>query len=226
MTQNDVEFQAIQSWVIDLDNTLYHAKTNLFAQIDVLMGRFICEHLGLDPISARKLQKSYLMSHGTTLRGLMDNHDVDPDYFLDYVHDLDLSAIGADEELNGLLERLPGRKIIYTNGSTDHARRILNCLGVNHHFDTIFDIKAADYVPKPRLEPMESLIRYEKVISSKTAMIDDMAVNLKPAHDLGMKTIWIETDSPYGRSSSDGEHVHHSAPNIKHWLKNYLERTA
>ena len=103
---------------------------------------------------------------------------------------------------------------------------MLDCLGVGHHFDKIFDIKAADYVPKPKLGPMKALVQSEKLTTHKAVMIDDMAVNLKPAHELGMKTIWIETDSPYGRSSSEGEHVHHCAPDLKHWLINYLERTA
>ncbi|MGD8325897.1 MAG: pyrimidine 5'-nucleotidase [Sphingomonadales bacterium] len=226
MTKDVSKFDNVTSWIIDLDNTLYHAKSNLWDQIDVLMGRFISTHLGLDLSAAKKLQKSYLMSHGTTLRGLMDNHGVDPDYFLDYVHDLDLSSIGRDDELSGLLGHLKGRKIIYTNGSVGHARRVLDCLGVGHHFETIFDIKAADYVPKPRIEPMETMVRNQKVEASRAAMIDDMAVNLKPAHDMGMTTVWIETDSPYGRTSSEGDHVHHVAPDLKDLLKKHIERTA
>lgn len=226
MIKNTAIFDQVDSWIIDLDNTLYHANSNLWDQIDVLMGRFISTHLGLDPVEAKKLQKGYLMSHGTTLRGLMDNHGIDPDYFLDYVHDLDLSSIGQDAELNQLLGNLKGRKLIYTNGSTGHARRVLDCLGVGHHFETIFDIKAADYVPKPRMEPMELMVRAHKVEAPKAAMIDDMAVNLKPAHELGMTTVWIETDSPYGRTSSDGDHVHHVTPDLKHLLKTHFERTA
>lgn len=226
MTKDVSKFDNVTSWIIDLDNTLYHAQSDLWDQIDVLMGRFISTHLGLDLSAAKKLQKSYLMSHGTTLRGLMDNHGVDPDYFLDYVHDLDLSSIAPDGELDALLGHLKGRKIIYTNGSIGHARRVLDHLGVGHHFETIFDIKAADYVPKPRIEPMETMVRAQKVDAANAAMIDDMAVNLKPAHDLGMTTVWIETDSPYGRTSSDGDHVHHVAPDLKHLLKNHIERTA
>lgn len=211
-----------QTWIIDLDNTVYPASCNLFEQIDVRMGHYISTLLNVDVRQAKRLQKSYLMSHGTTLRGLMDNHGVEPAEFLHYVHDIDLSCIAHDDELGTALSQLPGRKIIYTNGSRQHAENVLKHMRLDTHFDVIFDIIAADYRPKPAHEPLAELLANQKIAPESAVMIDDMAVNLKPAHKLGMTTVWVKTDSPFGLHESEGAHIHHVAEDLKSWVQGYL----
>ena len=135
--------------MFDLDNTLYPAACRLFDQVDARIVQFIVEKLALDAKQARVLQKRYFKEHGTTLSGLMKLHDTDPDEYLDYVHDIDRSAIQPSRELDEALGRLDGRKVIFTNGSADHAQKVMSRLEVGHHFDVVFDIAAANYLPKP-----------------------------------------------------------------------------
>ena len=142
-------FERTQVWIFDLDNTLYPAECNLFAQVDQKMGEFIARFLGVPFVYARHLQKTYYRQFGTTLSGLMQVHRMDPKPFLDYVHDLDLSVVREHPELAAAIDRLPGRKLIFTNGSRAHAERVAGKLGVLQCFEGIFDICDADYVPKP-----------------------------------------------------------------------------
>ncbi|MEM9880933.1 MAG: pyrimidine 5'-nucleotidase, partial [Pseudomonadota bacterium] len=132
------------SWIIDLDNTLYPAHSNLFAQIDVRMGTFIADMFDVDRVEARRIQKDYFKRYGTTLSGLIELHDVEPGHFLDYVHDIDVTPIAKDPALGRQLAALPGNRYIYTNGSYRHAERILEHLHISHLFDGIFDIAAAE----------------------------------------------------------------------------------
>ena len=138
----------IETWVFDLDNTLYPATCRLFDQVDQKMGTFICDFLKLDLADARELQKRYLKEFGTTLRGLMVNHECPPERFLEAVHAIDYTAVRSDPRLDRALEQLPGRKLIFTNGSVPHAERVLDRLGVGRHFAGVFDIVAAGYWPK------------------------------------------------------------------------------
>ncbi len=142
-------FERTKVWIFDLDNTLYPIECNLFGQVDQRMGEFIARFLGVPIEYARHLQKTYYRQFGTTLSGLMQVHRMDPKPFLDYVHDLDLSGLAAHPELAARIERLPGRKLIFTNGSRGHAERVAGKLGILHLFEGIFDICDADYVPKP-----------------------------------------------------------------------------
>jgi len=146
------------NWVFDLDNTLYPAGANLFDQIDKRMCGFIAEYLDIDHAEAYRVQKSYFREHGTTLRGLMDRHDIDPGPYLDYVHAVDLGAIEPDARMGRALERLSGRKFVFTNATTDYAERVLGRIGIAHHFAGIFDIEDASYVPKPRPEVYDRMI--------------------------------------------------------------------
>ena len=145
-------------WIFDLDNTLYPAECNLFAQVDQKMGEFIARYLGVPFVYARHLQKTYYRQFGTTLSGLMKVHRMDPKPFLDYVHDLDLTVVREHPELAAAIERLPGRKLIFTNGSRGHAERVAGKLGVLQCFEDIFDIADADYVPKPTAQLLRSLL--------------------------------------------------------------------
>ena len=210
--------RAFETWIFDLDNTLYPARCNLFAQVDRRMGEFIGDLLGLDPVAAKALQKRYFREHGTTLRGLMTVHGVDPYQFIDYVHQIDVTPVPPSPRLDRALGRLAGRKLIFTNGSVRHADAILARLGVGHHFDTVFDIVASDFVPKPEIAPYRKLIAEHRVAPRTAIMFEDIARNLAPAHALGMTTVWVPGLSEWSRNGAGGDHIHHVAPDLEDWL--------
>ncbi len=206
-----------EAWVFDLDNTLYPAASNLFAQVDRRMTRFIADFLGLDWESAYRLQKTYFRRHGTTMRGLMNEHGMAPGPFLDYVHDIDLSPVAPDPALDAALARLKGRKIVFTNGPTDHAERVMDRLAVRRHFEAVFDIVAADYVPKPEPSVYAALVRRHRLDPATTVMVEDIARNLAPAAALGMTTVWVRAgDAPgIGDDGGDADHV---VDDLTQWL--------
>jgi putative hydrolase of the HAD superfamily len=208
----------VDTWVFDLDNTLYAAGTNLFAQIDVRMKAFIMRELGLTSDAAFTLQKHYYRAHGTTLRGLMVHHNIDPDAFIDEVHDIDHTVLSHDPRLGEALTALPGRKVIYTNGSTRHAEKVLDRLGVAAHFDAIFDIRAGDFIPKPDPLPYQSMIKALGVAPRTAAMFEDSFKNLKPAHDLGMVTVWVRHPEHVPAPGDDLSHCHHTTDDVTSWL--------
>jgi putative hydrolase of the HAD superfamily len=185
----------IESWIFDLDNTLYPSTAGVFSQIDVRMTDFVARKLNLDPGSARALQKAYLHSHGTTLNGLMDLHGIEPHGFLDYVHDIDLSMLSPIAGLAAALKRLPGRRIVYTNGSRRHAERVIERLGITDLFDDLHDIAAAEFRPKPHAAAYETLLVRHDIDPLSAAMFEDMSRNLEAPHALGMTTILIGTDA-------------------------------
>ena len=207
------------TWIFDLDNTLYPPACNLFAQIDVRMGAFIGQLLGIDAVAARRVQKGYFMSHGTTLRGLMDHHGVQPEDFLSYVHDIDVSPVPANPRLERALARLDGRKLVFTNGSVDHAERVLDRLGVADLIDDVFDIAAADYLPKPHDETYRRFVAHYGIDAGAAVMVEDMARNLTPAARLGMTTVWLDTGSDWGRADLETDHVHHVIDDLTDWLE-------
>lgn len=208
----------IEHWVFDLDNTLYPARTNLFAQIDRRMGEYIREHFDLPPDEARALQKRLFRDYGTTLNGLMREREIDPGPFLEYVHDIDISAIGPSPALAAALGDLPGRKIVFTNGSVRHAERVLTRLGVVAQFDGIFDIVAADYVPKPDPGPYRTMLDRYGLAPASTVMVEDMARNLLPAHRLGMTTVWVRTPSDWGQPLPGDGHIDIAVDDTAEWL--------
>ncbi|MBL6958164.1 MAG: pyrimidine 5'-nucleotidase [Rhodospirillales bacterium] len=207
-----------EAWIFDLDNTLYPASCNLFAQIDVRMRDFIADYLDLDPDEAYRVQKQYFSEYGTTLRGLMHRHDMDPGPFLDHVHDIDLSPVLSNPELEQALATLPGRKLIFTNADSGHAHRVMEKLGVRHHFDEIFDIIGADYVPKPEPQIYHMLVDNYGLDPAKSVMVEDIARNLEPAAALGMTTIWVKTDTRWGTEGFDKAFVHHEVDDLAGWL--------
>src|SRR5437868_2812126 len=168
----------IETWIFDLDNTLYPASCRLFDQIHARMTRFIADRLDLSEKAALAVQKTYFREHGTTLRGLMTVNQVNPHDFLDYVHEIDLSCVPADQVLVEALARLPGRKIVHTNGSVRHAERLLDHLGIAASFCGIVDIAAAGYEPNPGLAGYRELLRRHQVTPSTALMIEDRARNL------------------------------------------------
>ena len=207
-----------QAWIFDLDNTLYPAHCNLFAQVEQRIGEFVATALGLGPKEARALQKKYFREHGTTLSGLMRHHSIEPAAYLEYVHDIDMSGVAEIPELDDALSALDGRKLIYTNGSAHHAENVLRQLGVRHHFEAIYDIVAADYRPKPDAAPYEYLVLRHDIDPLHAVMIEDIARNLVPAAALGMATVWLRTHLDWSREGSEGDHVHYITDDLVAWL--------
>ena len=191
----------IDTWIFDLDNTLYSADSGIFQQVHELMGRFVANHLSVEIKEAKEIQKKYYKQHGTTLRGMMDNHGVEPDYFLAEVHKLDYSIVNANKELNAQLKMLNGKKIIYTNANMQHTIDVLERIELVNFFDEIFDIKMANYVPKPEIKPYEQIIKKYDLNPNSSAMFDDIAKNLVPAKKVGFTSIWI--DAGYENFSDD-----------------------
>ena len=195
--------EKINTWIFDLDNTLYSADSGIFQQVHKLMGEFISKNLNMEMPEAKKLQAKYYKQHGTTLRGLMDNHGIDPDYFLDEVHRLDYSIVSSNEILNQELQKLEGRKIIYTNANNKHAIDVLDRIDLANFFDEIFDIKMANYIPKPEIKPYEQIIDLFNIDPESSAMFDDIAKNLVPAKKVNFTSVWI--DAGYENFSDDIE---------------------
>ena len=191
----------INTWIFDLDNTLYSADSGIFQQVHTLMGEFVSNYLKIEIKEAKELQKKYYKQYGTTLRGMMDYHNVDPDYFLAEVHRLDYSIIGPNKILNKELEKLEGRKIIYTNANRKHTNDVLEKLELTHMFKEIFDIKDANYIPKPEIMPYKQFIKNFEIDTSSAIMFDDIAKNLVPAKNVGLNSVWI--DAGYENFSDD-----------------------
>jgi len=219
--------QKINTWIFDLDNTLYSADSGIFQQVHKLMGEFISKNLKMDMVEAKKLQSKYYKQHGTTLRGLMDNHGVEPDYFLDEVHKLDYSIVGPNEILNKELEKIQGRKIIYTNANKKHVVDVLERINLANFFDEIFDIKMANYIPKPEIRPYEQIIDIFNINPSSSAMFDDIAKNLVPAKKVGFTPVWV--DAGYENFSDDiqasKDYLDYSTRNLSSFLKDINEET-
>ncbi len=190
------DLRHIETWVFDLDNTLYPADGRVFDQVDERMGAFIADFLKVDAQEARRVQKLYYREFGTTLSGLMTVHGMAPKPFLDFVHDIDVSMIEPNTALDAALARLPGRKVIYTNGSVSHAENVLARVGIRRHFSDIFDIVAADYVPKPHRSAYEHIFLHGRVDPTRAIMFEDIARNLEAAHALGLVTVWVRPARP------------------------------
>jgi putative hydrolase of the HAD superfamily len=223
-------FERTQVWIFDLDNTLYPAECNLFVQVDRRMGEFIARYLGVPYEYARHLQKTYYRQFGTTLSGLMQVHRMDPKPFLDYVHDIDLACMPEAPELSAAIERLPGRKLIFTNGSRRHAENVAGKLGVLHHFEDIYDIVASDFVPKPDAACYHRFLAAHGVEAAASAMFEDMPHNLEAPHALGMTTVLVHSAANYDHPvqqkirawTEPPEHVHHMTNDLARFLAGVL----
>lgn len=216
-------FAHVDTWIFDLDNTLYPASTGLFDLIDERMGAYIQRLLSCDPVEARRVQKAHFHEHGTTLAGLMREHGVDPHEFLADVHDIALDRLASDPALEAGLGRLPGRKLIFTNGDAPYARRVLDQLGIAHHFDHLHDIHACQLRPKPAAHGYDLLVAQLAIDPARTAMVEDMVQNLKPAKSLGMTTIWVDNGSERGNHGFDPAIVDHRIADVAAWLDEILK---
>jgi len=210
------------AWVFDLDNTLYPEHCNLFARIDVKMKAYISDLLGVDGDEAYKVQKDYFVRFGTTLRGLIEVHGVDPEDFLDFVHDIDLSSLAEDQPLNRALGDIKGSKFVFTNGDTRYAKRVLEKIGIHEQFEGIFDIAAAGHMPKPNEASYNNFVRHFDIDPEKAVMIEDMARNLVPAANLGMTTVWVKTNYQWSSMGYQAEHIDYETSHLVGWLKENL----
>jgi len=208
----------IQAWVFDLDNTLYPADSGLFGHVAERMTTYIADYFGLDREQAAERRRQYFLDHGTTLRGLMDEHGLDPDPFLDYVHDIDMSSLRPNTALNEGISRLKGRKYVFTNADGPYARRVLEHIGLSDIFDDVFDIRDAGYVPKPARGTYDRMIARLAIAPESAVMIEDIARNLGPAAELGMTTVWLRTPMPWGREPAPDGAVHHEIEDLAAWI--------
>jgi putative hydrolase of the HAD superfamily len=195
-------FAHVDTWIFDLDNTLYPHTSQVWPQIDERITLYIANLFGLDGLSARALQKFFYHRYGTTLRALIDEYDIDPHDFLDFAHDIDHTDIELNAGLGEAIERLPGRKLILTNGSRKHAENVAKKIGILDHFEDVFDIAASNFVPKPDRRAYEIFLDRHAVEPSRAAMFEDIAKNLAVPHELGMTTTLIvpKTIDPFRES--------------------------
>lgn len=209
---------SIDCWIFDLDNSLYPASTNLFELIDIRMGEYIAKRLGCTREEARVVQKGFFRDHGTTLAGLMREHGVEPRDFLDYVHDIDFARLTADPRVVAALDRLPGRKFVFTNGDETYARRVLDRLGLANAFDGVHDIHAMDYVPKPDPRAYAAMCGRHGIEPTCALFAEDMARNLVPAKQLGMTTVWVDNGSEQASHDADPAFIDYRITDIGDWL--------
>ncbi|WP_269583804.1 pyrimidine 5'-nucleotidase [Roseibium sp. Sym1] len=184
-------FKGVEAWVFDLDNTLYPHEADLFSQINEQIARYVQKLLDLGHDEAMSHQKELYHEYGTTLRGLMTRHKIDPDDYLQFVHDIDYSVLDPNPELGRAIAALPGKKFIFTNGDRPHAERTATALGISDHFEDIFDIVSADLVPKPNRETYDKFVGRTGISPARAAMFEDLAKNLRVPHALGMCTTLI-----------------------------------
>ena len=218
----DPRLAHIRDWIFDLDNCLYPASTGLFDLIDERMGAYIQRLLDCEPEEAKRVQKAHFHEHGTTLAGLMKEHDVDPHDFLEDVHRIELDRVQCDERLGRLLPRLPGRRFVFTNGDAPYARRVLDRIGVSEHFDDLHDIHASGYRPKPDPHGYALLCDRFGIEPAQALLVDDMVQNLAPAKALGMTTIWVDNGSERGNHNYDSKMIDERITDVGEWLESIL----
>jgi len=206
----------IDCWIFDLDNSLYPASSDLFSQVCENMSNYIANTLNMEKAKADKLRYEYWQKYGTSLAGLMKNFKIDPDHFLEVVHDIDFSVLSKDSKLLKALNKLPGRKIVYTNGTVPYAREVLKYRGLAGVFDEIYGVENANYIPKPFPEAYKLIFAKAKIIYNRSAMFEDEIRNLKVPFDLGLKTILICD------TSTNENYVDYSAENLPDFLRQII----
>ncbi len=214
----------VDTWLFDLDNTLYPADCDLFALVDERMRLYLERLLNVDAAAAHGVQKDYFHRYGTTVAGLMASHNIDPHEFLNFVHDISLDRITPNPALRSHIAALPGRKLVYTNGDAPYAQRVLDALGLGDSFEAIFDIVASDLIPKPAAISYAMLCDAHNITPKSAFFTDDMARNLRPAKALGMATLWINNGSEQADTNADHDHIDHKAQCLTEWLCAYHEQ--
>ena len=209
-------FDHVNTWVFDLDNTLYPHHVNLWQQVDQRIGEFISAYLKIPEEEARVIQKDYYRRYGTSMRGMMSEHGVRADDYLAYVHQIDHSPLEPNPAMGVAIAKLPGRKLILTNGSTDHAEAVLTRLGLATHFEAVFDILAADLEPKPAPQTYRKFLERHDVDAGRAAMFEDLARNLVVPHELGMTTVLVVPDGTKEVVREDWELEGRDDPYVDH----------
>ncbi len=225
------DFAEIETWVFDLDNTLYPHHLNLWQQVDERIRDYIATFLGVRRDEAFRLQKDYYRRYGTSLRGLMSEHGVEPDAFLDFVHQIDHSPLTPNPALGAALEKLKGRKLILTNGTAKHADAVMQRLAIHRHFDGVFDIIAAELEPKPWPSTYDRFLARHGVAAGTAAMFEDLARNLEVPHALGMTTVLVVPQGTrevfreqWELSGRDAPHVDHVTDDLVAFLETIAAR--
>lgn len=206
-------FSHVSTWVFDLDNTLYPPQARLFDQIEVRMTQYVMDSLGVDRPRADYLRKHYWAQYGTTLAGLMREHDVDPGPYLTDVHDISLEHLEPDAHLAAQIKALPGRCIVYTNGTAPYAERVLDARGLGGLFDAVYGVEHAGFLPKPEREAFEAVFRLDGVTTQTAAMFEDDPRNLQAPHEMGMRTVHVAPD-PH-----NADHIHFHTDDLPEFLE-------
>ncbi len=221
------DFLHVETWVFDLDNTLYSTEVRLFDQIERRMTDYVMRALGVAEAEANRLRRHYWETHGTTLAGLMREHGLDPDPYLADVHDIDLSMVLPSEALRAAIGRLPGRKVVFTNGSREHARRVTAAIGLEGAFDRLYGFEDAAYVPKPQAAAFATVFGLDGLAPARAAMFEDDPRNLAVPHSLGMRTVLVGPiggpahgglDGPKDGAGHGHPHVHHATDDLVGFL--------
>jgi putative hydrolase of the HAD superfamily len=217
MTQRSVRgFEAVETWVFDLDNTLYPHHLNLWQQVDARIRDYLVGFLKVTHDEACRVQKDYYRRYGTTMRGLMEEHGLDPEKFLEVVHEIDHSPLTPNPALGAAIAALPGRKLILTNGTRAHAEAVMRRLEIDEHFEDVFDIAAAELEPKPRPQVYARFLSRHGVDPARTAIFEDLARNLEVPHALGMITVLVVPERSRAVSREEWELAGRDAPHIDH----------
>ena len=213
------ELTNIKYWIFDLDNTLYSGQTKVFSEVDKKMSSFISEKFNVDLVEAKKIQKEYFYEYGTTLSGLMKKKNVDPNEFLEFVHDIDISWLPEDKILKEELIKIKDKKYIFSNGSHAHIKNVTIQLGIYGLFDGAFDITDADFVPKPHIAPYRKMIKKFKLDPKQSILIEDIAHNLEQAKNLGMKTCWLENNEAFAKKDADKPYIDYKINSLPSFLQ-------
>jgi putative hydrolase of the HAD superfamily len=209
-------FSHVETWVFDLDNTLYPPSVRLFDQIEVRMTAFVMEALGVGRDEADRLRKHYWHTHGTTLAGLMREHGVDPGPYLTAVHDISFDALQPDAELAAHIADLPGRRIVYTNGCAPYAERVIEARGLSGLFDAVYGVEHADFLPKPERGAFDRVFARDGLAAERAAMFEDDPRNLAVPHALGMRTVHV------AERADPADHIHHHTDDLTQFLKHVV----
>ena len=218
-----IELTKIKYWLFDLDNTLYSGQTKVFDQVDKKMSSFISKKLNVDLKKAKIIQKDYFHKYSTTLTGMIKHHKIDANEFLDFVHDVNLDFLKQDKGLENEISKIKGKKIIFTNGSKAHAFNVTKKIGIDKLFDGVFDIVESNFIPKPSMKAYKILIEKYKIEPQYCILVEDIARNLKPAYELGMKTVWIKNDEPWAAEFSNENFINYKTENLTNFLKEFNE---
>ena len=205
-------FSHVRGWVFDLDNTLYPPAARLFDQIEIRMTTWVMDTLGVDRTRADWLRQDYWRRYGTTLAGLMEEHGVEPGPYLTHVHDISLDHLEADTDLAARIGTLPGRRIVYTNGSAEYAERVLAARGLSGRFDAVYGVEHAGFRPKPERAAFEAVFATDGLETGAAAMFEDDPRNLAAPHTMGMRTVHVAPEP------EPADHIHHHTDDLTGFL--------